>query len=299
MIDTGSQLGSARADIDRRSSDNGMRCLIDNNTFERFMVTNLVDLLQANASHAGDKQAFCFLRDHYGDTVSITYRALHERAMAIGGELQSLVAQGECAMLLFSPGLDFVAAFFGCLYAGVVAVPAAFPTRSRSASALEAIVNASNPAVILSTERDCELARKLCDGLPSMSRRPWIATDIVGNDSQRTWRDPQVDARQVAFLQFTSGSTSSPKGVVVSHENVLCNAALIQQAFGNTRDSRGVFWLPQYHDMGLIGGVIQPIYCGGSATLLAAGRVPAATGLVARNHLKDTSHGEWSSRLCL
>jgi acyl-CoA synthetase (AMP-forming)/AMP-acid ligase II/acyl carrier protein len=217
----------------------------------------------------GDKEAFRFVPGHCGDGVSLTYRALQERAMAIGGELQASIGKGGRALLLFPPGLDFVASFLGCLYAGVVAVPVALPARNRSTSSIEAILNASNPAVILSTADHCNRARQSYAHLRALHERPWIATDTIGNEMQYAWRDPQVDGRQIALLQYTSGSTSSPKGVILSHDNVLSNAALIQRAFGNTQASHGVFWLPQYHDMGLIGGIIQPIYCGGSCTLLA------------------------------
>ena len=228
-----------------------------------------MELLQANASVMGDKQAFCFIRGHGADDASLTYRRLHERAMAIGGELQSLIGPGERALLLYPPGLDFIAACVGCLYAGVVAVPVALPARNRSTSSIEAILNASNPALILSTADHCSLAKQSYTHLPMLMERPWVATDVIADERQADWHDPQVDPRQAAFLQYTSGSTSSPKGVVLSHENVLRNATLIYHAFGNTTESKGVFWLPQYHDMGLFGGVVQPIYCGGSGTLLA------------------------------
>jgi len=231
--------------------------------------STLVQVLQTNAASLGQRQAFRFIRGETDEPLELSYHGLHERAMAIGGELQRLIGPGERALLLFSPGLDFIAAFFGCLYAGVTAVPVALPARKRSASSVEAIVNASSPALVLTTADHCGLAKQSWAHLPTLLERPWIATDFISNDSQSLWRDPRVSADQPAFLQFTSGSTSSPKGVILSHENVLRNAALIHAAFGNTPESRGVFWLPQYHDMGLIGGVVQPIYCGGSCTLLA------------------------------
>ena len=189
--------------------------------------------------------------------------------MAIGGELQGLMPPGECELLFFPPGLDFVAAFLGCLYAGVVAVPVALPARNRSTAHVEAILKASNPALILSTASQCGIAKQTYAQIAMLLDRPWLATDRVSNDRQQAWRDPGIEPQQTAFLQFTSGSTSSPKGAVLSHDNVLQNAALIRHAFGNTPESKGVFWLPQYHDMGLIGGIVQPIYCGGSCTLLS------------------------------
>ncbi|MGD0898737.1 MAG: AMP-binding protein [Thermoguttaceae bacterium] len=233
------------------------------------VATTLVDLLRVHASTIGDKQAFCFVQGQDRDDVSVTYHALDQRAMAIGGQLQALMAPGDRALLLFPPGLDFITAFFGCLYAGVAAVPVALPPRNRPMSSVEAILKASNPAVILSTADHCELARQSYSRMPALLERPWLATDAVADDRRDAWRDPHVDGRHTAFLQYTSGSTSSPKGVILTHANLLHNAAAIQGAFGNTPEGRGVSWLPLYHDMGLIGGVVQPIYCGALCTLLA------------------------------
>jgi acyl-CoA synthetase (AMP-forming)/AMP-acid ligase II/acyl carrier protein len=232
-------------------------------------IPTLVDLLRTRASAIGDQLAFRFIPGHGAEEVSLSYGALHERALAIGAELQSLAAPGERALLLYPPGLDFVTAFFGCLYAGILAVPTAPPSRNRMTSSVEAIYDASNPSLILSTRAHRKLVEQSYSQLSRLFERPWISTDTVAADRQHAWRDPHVDGQHTAFLQYTSGSTFSPRGVILSHENLLRNAALIQQAFGNTPDGSGVFWLPLYHDMGLIGGVIQPIYCGGPCTLLA------------------------------
>ena len=239
------------------------------NAFEPPLAATLVDLLRIRASATGGREAFCFIREDGKVDVSITYGELHQRAMAIAGELQTLMAEGDRALLLYPPGLEFIAAFFGCLYAGVAAVPVALPARNRSTSSVEAILRASNPAVILSSADHCESSRQHYARVPALLERPWIATDQVPDDRQDAWREPPVDGRQTAFLQYTSGSTSAPKGVMLSHENLLRNAAAIQQAFGNTPEGQGVFWLPLYHDMGLIGGVVQPIYCGGRCAVLA------------------------------
>lgn len=233
-------------------------------------VATLVDLLRTRADMLGEQLAFRFVRDHGGDEDRLTFRGLHERAQAIAEKLQTLAAPGERAMLLFPPGLEFIPAFFGCLYAGIVAVPVAPPGRNRLTSTVLAVFQASNPALILSTAEHCQQASQAYAHLPSFLERPWIATDRVLLEHQAAWRVPRVDAQQTAFLQFTSGSTSSPKGVMLSHANLLHNAALIHGAFGNHRQSSAVFWLPLYHDMGLIGGVLQPIYSGNPCTLLAA-----------------------------
>jgi acyl-CoA synthetase (AMP-forming)/AMP-acid ligase II/acyl carrier protein len=232
-------------------------------------ISTLVDLLRTRASALGDRPAFGFISGRDEEELCVTYRELDERAMAIGAELQALAGSGERALLIFPPGLDFVAAFFGCLYAGITAVPVAPPGRNRMTSSVEAVFEASSPSMVLSTAAHHKLAQQSYENLSELFERPWVATDRVPNSRHHAWREPYIDGRQIAFLQYTSGSTSSPKGVILSHENLLHNAAMIEQAFGNTSDSSAVFWLPLYHDMGLIGGVVQPIYCGGSCTLLA------------------------------
>ena len=229
----------------------------------------LVELLRQRAAAMGQKQAFSFLRGNGEQEASLTYQSLHEQAMRIAGELQTVTPPEERALLLFPPGLDFIAAFFGCLYAGIVAVPAAVPSRNRMTSSVEAIFAASRPSLVLSTASHREHAKRTYAVGSGLSEIPWIAVDRIGPERQHTWHDPQVGDRQTAFLQYTSGSTSVPKGVMLSHSHLLYNASLIQEAFHTTTDSRAVFWLPLYHDMGLIGGVIQPVYCGGTSTLMA------------------------------
>ena len=152
------------------------------------MTITLVDLLRIRASETGGREAFCFIREDGKVDASITYGELHQRAMAIAGELQTLMAQGDRALLLFPPGLDFIAAFFGCLYAGVAAVPVAVPGRNRSTSSVEAILRACKPAVILSTTDQCESSKQHFARLPALLERPWIATDRVADDRQQAAR---------------------------------------------------------------------------------------------------------------
>ncbi len=230
---------------------------------------SLVQLIQSRAAQFANRVVFRFLGDDNRDDVERSYQSLNERAMAIGAELQSIAAQGERAMLVFPPGLEFIEAFFGCLYAGIVAVPAAPPSRNRLTSSVEAVFQAAKPSLILSTSAHHKVAQQTYPHLAGIFDRPWVAVDHIADDRRQYWREPNVDNNDVAFLQYTSGSTSSPKGVIISHENLLRNAEMIRQAFGNTEHSSAVCWLPLYHDMGLIGGVIQPIYCGGTCTFLA------------------------------
>jgi acyl-CoA synthetase (AMP-forming)/AMP-acid ligase II/acyl carrier protein len=229
----------------------------------------LVELLSGRAQQFENKQAFSFVRTQHGDVVSITYGQLHAHAMAIAAELQIRTRPGDRAWLLFPPGLESIAAFFGCLYAGVVAVPLSPPRTRRLSGSLQAVFDASEPALVLTSSEHLEQAASLYGELPQLQNLPWLATDGIPDDQRVQWRDPNIGRGDLAFLQYTSGSTAAPKGVMLSHENLIHNSSLIREAFGTDEDSTAVFWLPLYHDMGLIGGVIQPIYCGGTCVLLA------------------------------
>ncbi|MCA1729470.1 MAG: aminotransferase class I/II-fold pyridoxal phosphate-dependent enzyme, partial [Actinobacteria bacterium] len=168
----------------------------------------------------------------------------------------------------YPPGLKYVAAFLGCLYAGVVAVPAYPPRLNRSTSRLRTIVTDSNATVVLTTTRIfSNLERRLAHG-PEMKSLRWLATDD-GKDPVGKWCRPEMGGNTLALLQYTSGSTAAPKGVMLTHGNLLHNLAMIYHALRHTSHSQMVIWLPPYHDMGLIGGVLQPLYAGLPATLMS------------------------------
>jgi acyl-CoA synthetase (AMP-forming)/AMP-acid ligase II/acyl carrier protein len=221
-----------------------------------------VEVLRRRATEDPDRAAFAFLAD--GDTVkaTLTYGELDLRARAIAALLQSRGLAGERALLLYPPGLDYIAAFFGCLYAGVVAVPAYPPRRNRSSDRLQAIVANARAAAILTTPTIDAAAGRL--GGQTLSRRPlhWVLTDEAPAADAQAWREPRLCGEDLAFLQYTSGSTAEPRGVMLTHRNLLHNSRWIQRCFEHTRDSRGLIWLPPYHDMGLIGGILQPLYVG-------------------------------------
>jgi FkbH-like protein len=230
---------------------------------------SLVELLRWRATHQADQQGYTFLLDGETEEVSLTYAALDRQARQIGALLQQLDASGERALLLYPPGLDYIAAFFGCLYAGVIAIPAYPPRFNRNLSRLQAIVADAQAAIVLTTGAilgDVERRFAYC---PDLEAVRWIATDGAIDAHEDAWQEPTLTGESLAFLQYTSGSTGQPKGVMLSHGNLLHNSALIQRCFEHTSASRGVSWLPPYHDMGLIGGVIQPVYSGFPVTLMA------------------------------
>lgn len=235
------------------------------------MVT-LVDLARRRAADLADQSAYIFLTDGDSEACEVTYGELDRQARAIAAWLQSLGAQGERAILLYPPGLDYIAAFFGCLYAGVVAVPAYPPQRKRTLGRLRTVLADSGAAFALTTTKIRAGIERIFlqdSGIDEFRKVQWIETDAPPQDIENVWRQPALMARTLAFLQYTSGSTGSPKGVMVSHENLLHNQRMIQQAFGHTDETTVLGWLPLYHDMGLIGNILQPLYLGRPCVLMS------------------------------
>ena len=223
----------------------------------------LVDLVRYRVIHQPNKLAFTFLLDGETETGSLTYQELDRQARAIAAQLQSMgVATQSRALLLFPPGLEFIAAFFGCLYAGVVAVPAYPPHLNRPMPRLQAILADAQATVALTTTQILSNEPRLFTYAPELEAMQWLATDSVTDGLGDVWQETVVTSDTLAFLQYTSGSTSTPKGVRVSHGNLLHNERLIQRGFEHTEQSIVVGWLPMFHDMGLIGNMLQPLYLG-------------------------------------
>ena len=229
--------------------------------------TSLVALLRDRAASQGDDPAFVFLKDGEVEEAALSYGELDHRARSIAACLQQQAAAGDRALLLFPPGLDYICAFFGCLYAGVIAVPIYPPQSQRSrADRLQSVVADSGAGWLLGTT---EIVNGLTQEVELLGRLRTLTTDSVDDALAQAWQMPAVDAGTIAFLQYTSGSTGQAKGVMVSHGNLLHNEALIRDGFGTDRETVVVGWLPLYHDMGLVGNVLQPIYLGGRAVLMS------------------------------
>ncbi|MFI6921152.1 amino acid adenylation domain-containing protein [Nonomuraea spiralis] len=221
-------------------------------------------VLWQRAQDTPDRIAIGF-RDGSGD---LTYGDLHHRAAVLATRLRRRARRGDRALLLLPPGPDYVTAFFGCLYAGVIAVPTYPPLDERQLPRLVSVMADAEPSVVITQAGLIDLGR---DGLARhglTTSAYWLATD-EGTGEPPTSTPPAGRADDVAFLQYTSGSTSTPKGTIVTHSNLLDNSAAIRTLFGHTRDSVGVIWLPPYHDMGLIGGILQPVYAGFPVVLMS------------------------------
>ena len=231
-----------------------------------------VDLLRMRAQESPDDLAYVFLHDGEKEAARLTFAELDARARALAAWLQQQQPAGERALLLYPPGLDFVVAFFACLYAGVVAVPSYPPAPARPGRGqprLRSIVEDAAPRFVLTTAGLAPRVEALTGELPGLGAAERLVTDDLPGCLEEAWSAPVLPPDTVAFLQYTSGSTSDPKGVMVSHGNLLHNEEVIRTACGHDERSTFVSWLPMYHDMGLIGGVLQPLYAGASCVLMA------------------------------
>ena len=229
----------------------------------------LIDRIQTQAETQPHKVAFTFLADGETELDRLTYQQLDRQARAIASILQTHQAQGKRALLLYQPGLEFVTAFLGCLYGGVVAVPVYPPRANRSLSRLLTIVADAEAEFALTTQFLQEQIETKFKAENPTATIQFIPTDTLELNLAQNWQQPLLNPNNLAFLQYTSGSTGTPKGVMVSHGNLLANSVSINHCFRNSLEQNAVSWLPPYHDMGLIGCIIQPMYVGLSMYLMA------------------------------
>lgn len=230
---------------------------------------NLIDLIQKRAIEQPNRIAYTFLGDGENITLDLTYKELDQKARSLGALFQNLGLTGKRALLMYAPGIEFVTAFLGCLYAGVVAVPAYPPRRNQSLQRLQAIIEDAQATDVLTTSSVLQNIEYSIDQNPQLASLRWLATDKLASRLANTWQPSPIAQDSLAFLQYTSGSTGNPKGVMLTHGNLFHNLSLIHHHFGHNAHSQGVIWLPPYHDMGLIGGVLQPLYGGFPVALMS------------------------------
>ncbi len=228
-----------------------------------------VEILRGRAVQQPHDLAFRFLTDGETDGETLTYWELDRGSRAIAAQLQAMGLCGERALLLYPPGLDYLIAFFGCLYAGVVAVPAYPPRNQRNTPRILAVLADAKAAVALTTTQIAAQVQSLLSEKTAGSGLQWLCTDDLAPELATQWQDPGVQSDSLAFLQYTSGSTGTPKGVMVSQGNLLHNGAITYKVMNHHPESQFISWLPTYHDMGLIGGILQPVYGGFPCTLMS------------------------------
>ena len=212
---------------------------------------DIVEVFQQRARDRGGELAYAFLAEGE-ETERRSYAEMDRWARSIAAELQRRELPGQRALLVFDPGLDYVAALAGCLYAGVTAVPAYPPDPlrvQRTLSRLQRIVHDSRAAAVLTTSAVASRARGLLTSLPGLEHG--VLTDEIAAGLGKAWARPEIAGSDLALIQYTSGSTGNPKGVMISHANLLANLSQIHRHIDRP-DNVVVSWLPAYHDMGLI-----------------------------------------------
>ena len=230
--------------------------------------THLIDCLDHWATVRGGQPAF-YETDGEQHRRGWTYQELQQRVRAVAAELTRQGQRGKPVLLMFAADacLDFVAGFFGCLAAGAIATPAFPPRRNRKASRIEAIVKDARATHSLVSS---DVASRMREAGQDKDLQLQLI-DVGGIDSAAAedWRKLPLSPENLAVLQYTSGSTGAPKGVMLSHANLMHNVAMIAYGFQPTEDGLGVSWLPTYHDMGLVGGVLKPLFVGRPCALMS------------------------------
>ncbi|XWN30017.1 MAG: non-ribosomal peptide synthase/polyketide synthase [Devosia sp.] len=228
-----------------------------------YALGTLGETLIQQGSKKSQQTAFSFFtyRDNETpDIAAVTFAELAQTSKAVAAALQSRCREGDRVLILCAPGLEYIHAFFGCQLAGMVAVPAYPPGNARNIARLQAIVDDADAAIVITTSK---LAEKMASmSLGGRSFPPLLFVDTIDRDRAADWRKPVQSSDDLAFLQYTSGTTGTPKGVMVDHKTLMANALATISLRGLGEDEVGVFWLPPYHDMGLVGALIIPVVLG-------------------------------------
>jgi 8-amino-7-oxononanoate synthase len=227
--------------------------------------TTLVELLHQRAKHHPHRKAYIFLEEGEIQTSCLTYQELEHQVQAIAAHLQSVSAPGDRALLIYPSGLDFVVSFFACLYAGIIAVPTYPPKRNQKLSRLQNIVRDAQASLLLTT---ADIFPLIAQKEYAFTQLQWVLTDRITTKAD-DFTPIAIEPNTTAFLQYTSGSTGTPKGVIVSHGNLAHNCHVIQHSYQESAEGIVLNWLPLYHDMGLVGGTLQPIVVGFPVILMS------------------------------
>jgi acyl-CoA synthetase (AMP-forming)/AMP-acid ligase II len=233
------------------------------------VAATFVDVLRSASEERPAAEAFTFLDHEENEAGRVSVGELDRRARAIAAAIAGLDLGGEPVLLVYPPGLDFVAALYGCMYAGAIAVPSPPPDfgPEHAAERIRIIVADAAPRAVMTTRALSEMMRPFVGGTETETI-PIVPTDVADLPSESVWRDPGLRDTDLALLQYTSGSTGVPRGVMVTHRNLIENCAVVSP-LADHPDARGVLWLPPYHDMGLIGGLLMPLYLRYPVTLMS------------------------------
>ncbi|MGK7942416.1 MAG: fatty acyl-AMP ligase [Crocosphaera sp.] len=229
----------------------------------------VVDLLAYQAEHKSQETAYIFLADGENESSRLTYGELEEKAKAIAVVIQSMTQRGDRALMLYHSGEEFLITYFACLYAGVIPIPAD-PSRSyHNNKRLQSIISDAEANLVLTTNALLDKIQTKFNQEPQFKNIQWLVTETITEELASQWTKPGITKDTIALLQYTSGTTGEPKGVMVSHGNLLHNERLLKMAMGHSEKTVVVGWLPLFHDMGLVGNIIQPLYLGVPSVLMS------------------------------
>lgn len=234
-------------------------------TFAPSKCTTVIDLLRARAQLHPERLSYMFLENGVQESTSYTFGELDRRARSLGAFFQSIDGVGHRALMLYPPSVETTAALLGCLYGGVIAAPLVPPDparANRTMPRLEAVVKDAQARFVLTTSSLLSRLEESVAQFPLLKQMEWIATDKISSDFADEWREPDIEGASLAYLQYTSGSTSSPKGAMVSHANVINICQYDSYILAFQPDGKSVCWMPYFHDFGLIEGLLVPLYNG-------------------------------------
>ena len=236
-------------------------------------VSTLVEVLRHRSELQPDELAYTFIKGDEAEEPGITYRQLDQRARAIAVRLQAMMSPGERALVVYRAGLDSIAAFFGCLYAGVVAVPICPPWHERSEARFEAIATNAQASVLLTSAELLSGREGWLTETSETRNLSWLATNDLDTETASNWQMPDIHGDTLAFLRYTASFTDTPKGIMLSHGNLLHNLAYMASLWPSEPKSAMVSWLPIFHGMGLAFGMLQPLYQGFPCYLMSPAAV--------------------------
>jgi acyl-CoA synthetase (AMP-forming)/AMP-acid ligase II len=233
---------------------------------------SLVEIISKRAELQPDNVVYRYLGDGVNETESFTFKEIDRVARSIAQALSRKLNKGDRVLLLFPQGLQYVAALYGCFYGGFIAIPAYPPRRNREMDRINSIIEDSGAAAGLVTEEVFKTIERNFAEDELLKGMEWFEYEKISNDPEppaiKTFPEPD----QVAFIQYTSGSTGNPKGVMITHKNIIYNSDFIRRSFGFDENTIGMNWLPIFHDMGLVGGIFQAAFLG----LINIGMPPVA-----------------------
>ncbi len=227
--------------------------------------TTLAEMLSRRAS---SREGFRFVADDESEQ-TLSFGELHRRARGLTAQLKSQVGPGERVLLLHPPGLEFLVGLFACLFARLVAVPLYAPRHHRRDQRLASVAISSGARLALVSSTWNHDSQGFAEVHPELARLEMMPTSTVSTGRDEGWLDPNIGMDDIALLQYTSGSTGDPRGVVLTHRCVLHNLDCMTQRLGFAPGLVGVSWLPAFHDMGLIGNILQALYSDGTLILFS------------------------------